>query len=182
MEPPTCLPVGSWGTGFHHRRLSGLRSDDAFPGQTWQRAYPIEAVGRTHDDRPADARAESGVQPDLWIFRRQWLGIRRLRGHQARRHRGGARPVWLGRWPGHLLVFRPQGGDGHHPDDSVRLDVPQPTERLFLDPGVPSDIVGLPNIQLAMLPGMIHVALVERTAWLLSMITSSLLKNLLVNA
>jgi hypothetical protein len=33
-----------------------------------------------------------------------------------------------------------------------------------------------------MLPGMIHVALVERTAWLLSMITSSLLKNLLVNA
>src|SRR6266566_5392161 len=134
MEPPTCLPVGSWGTGFHHRRLSGLWSDDAFPGQTWQGAYPIEAVGRTHD-----ARAESGVQPDLWIFRRPWLGVRRLRGHQARRHRGGARPVWLGRWPGHLLVFRPQGGDGHHPDDSVRLDVPQSTERLFLDPGLPGD-------------------------------------------
>src|SRR5260370_20201563 len=139
MGPPTCLPVGSWGTGFDHRRLSGLWSDDAFPGKTWQRAHPIEAVGRAHDDRPADARAESGVKPDLWIFRRPWLGIRRLRGHQARRHRGGARPVWLGRWPGHLLVFRPQGGDGHHPDDSVRLDVPQSTERLFLDPGLPGD-------------------------------------------
>jgi hypothetical protein len=31
-----------------------------------------------------------------------------------------------------------------------------------------------PDIQLAMLPGMIHVELAERTAWLLSMITSFL--------
>src|SRR5258708_34154980 len=117
MEPEACLPVGSWGTGFDHRRLSGLWSDDAFPGQTWQRAYPIEAVGRTHDDRPVDARAESGVQPELWILRRQWLGVRRLRGHQARRHRGGTRPGWLGTVAWTPLGFKHQGRGGRARDD-----------------------------------------------------------------
>src|SRR6266566_5988928 len=139
MELSAGLPFGSWRTGFDHRRLSGFWSDDAFPGQTWQRAYPIQVVGRTHDDRPADARAENGVQPDLWIFRRPWLGVWRLCDHQARRHRGGTRSLRLGRRPGHLLVFRPQRGYGHHPDDPVRLDFPQSTERLFLDPGLPGD-------------------------------------------
>ena len=53
-----CFPVGSWRTGFDHRRLSGRRPDDALPGQTRRFAYPVEAVGRAHDDRPANARTE----------------------------------------------------------------------------------------------------------------------------
>jgi CubicO group peptidase (beta-lactamase class C family) len=62
-------------------------------------------------------------------------------GHQARRRGGSAGPVWLGRRLGHLLVFRPQGGDGHHSDDPARLDVPQSTGRLprFLDLGLSGD-------------------------------------------
>jgi hypothetical protein len=84
--------------------------------QTWQGAYPIEAVGRTYDDR-----AESGVQPDLWIFRRPWLGIRRLRDHQARRHRGGARPVWLGWWLGTSLYSDPREQVVGKRWDEVRL-------------------------------------------------------------
>src|SRR5260370_25125758 len=68
MEPAACIPVRPWGTGFDHRRLSGIRPDDAEPGQTRQRAHPVEAFGRDHDDRPIDARAESGVRPGPGFF------------------------------------------------------------------------------------------------------------------
>jgi CubicO group peptidase (beta-lactamase class C family) len=36
VEPPACLSVGGGGTGLEHRRLPGLWSDNALPGQTWQ--------------------------------------------------------------------------------------------------------------------------------------------------
>jgi len=41
----------------------------------------------------------------------------------------------------------------------------------LLGGGVPGDIVGLPRSQLAVLPGTTHVTLVDRSDWLLSMIT-----------
>lgn len=44
----------------------------------------------------------------------------------------------------------------------------------LLGGGVAGDVVGLPISQLAVLPGTTHVTLVERTDWLLSMITSFL--------
>src|SRR5437016_8527658 len=56
MELPTRIPVGRWRAGLHDRRLSGLRPDDAEPGQARERASPVEAVRRGHDERPADAR------------------------------------------------------------------------------------------------------------------------------
>jgi len=40
----------------------------------------------------------------------------------------------------------------------------------LLGGGVAGDVAGLPNSQLAILPGTAHVALVQRSAWLLSMI------------
>jgi pimeloyl-ACP methyl ester carboxylesterase len=49
---------------------------------------------------------------------------------------------------------------------------PQGAAELFhlLGGGVFGDIAGLPNSQLAVLPGTTHVGLVERSDWLLSMI------------
>src|SRR5438094_10222526 len=69
MEPPIRIPVGRWRAGLHDRRLSGLRPDDAEPGQARERASPVEAVRRGHDERPADARAEGGVRFDSRLFR-----------------------------------------------------------------------------------------------------------------
>ena len=42
--------------------------------------------------------------------------------------------------------------------------------RIWLLGSVLGDIAGLPNLQLAMLPGTTHVTLVERADWQLSMI------------
>lgn len=44
----------------------------------------------------------------------------------------------------------------------------------LLGGGVPGDLVGLPRSQLAILPGTTHVGLIERTDWLLSMVTAFL--------
>jgi pimeloyl-ACP methyl ester carboxylesterase len=44
----------------------------------------------------------------------------------------------------------------------------------LLGGGVPGDLAGLPNAQLAVLPGTTHVTLVHRTGWLRSMITEFL--------
>ncbi len=93
--------------GLDHRRLSGLRPDDAEQRQAWKRAHFVEAFGRGHDYRPAHARAEGGVRlfPRLLGYPR--LGVRRIRGHQARQLGGGSRPIRLGRRPGHLMGFGP---------------------------------------------------------------------------
>ena len=40
--------------------------------------------------------------------------------------------------------------------------------------GVPGDLAGLPNAQLAALPGTTHIGVMERAEWLQSMITSFL--------
>lgn len=44
----------------------------------------------------------------------------------------------------------------------------------LLGGGVAGDLVGLPRSQLAVLPGTTHVSLIERTDWLLSMVTAFL--------
>jgi len=44
----------------------------------------------------------------------------------------------------------------------------------LLGGGVPGDVNGLPRSQLAVLPGTTHVTLLERTSWLLSMVTAFL--------
>ena len=53
---------------------------------------------------------------------------------------------------------------------------PEHVVELFrlLGGGVSGDNVGLPNVQLAVLPGTTHVTLVDRADWLLSMITEFL--------
>jgi hypothetical protein len=44
----------------------------------------------------------------------------------------------------------------------------------FLGGGVPGDVKGLPRSQLAILPGTTHVAVIERTGWLASIVTAFL--------
>ena len=44
----------------------------------------------------------------------------------------------------------------------------------LLGGGVPGDVSGLPRSQLAILPGTTHVTVVDRTGWLLSMVTAFL--------
>jgi len=44
----------------------------------------------------------------------------------------------------------------------------------LLGGGVPGDVGGLPRAQLAVLPGTTHVTVVDRTSWLLSMVTAFL--------
>ena len=44
----------------------------------------------------------------------------------------------------------------------------------LLGGGVPGDVNGLPRSQLAVLPGTTHVTVVNRTDWLLSMVTAFL--------
>jgi len=53
---------------------------------------------------------------------------------------------------------------------------PEHVVELFrlLGGGVPGDNVGLPNAQLAVLPGTTHITLVDRADWLISMITGFL--------
>jgi pimeloyl-ACP methyl ester carboxylesterase len=53
---------------------------------------------------------------------------------------------------------------------------PEHVVELFrlLGGGVPGDTVGLPHVQLAVLPGTTHITLVDRTQWLLPMITGFL--------
>ena len=57
--------------------------------------------------------------------------------------------------------------------DIVRLEHVVELFRL-LGGGVSGDHVGLPNVQLAVLPGTTHVTLVDRADWLVSMITGFL--------
>ncbi len=59
MEPAACVPVRRRRPGFDYRRLLCLRPDDVEPGQARQEADSLDAVGRNHDHRPVDARAES---------------------------------------------------------------------------------------------------------------------------
>jgi pimeloyl-ACP methyl ester carboxylesterase len=53
---------------------------------------------------------------------------------------------------------------------------PEHTVQMFrlLGGGVPGDLVGLPRAQLAVLPGTTHVTLMQRTDWLVSMVTAFL--------
>jgi pimeloyl-ACP methyl ester carboxylesterase len=53
---------------------------------------------------------------------------------------------------------------------------PEHTVQMFrlLGGGVPGDLVGLPRAQLAVLPGTTHVTLLQRTDWLVSMVTAFL--------
>jgi hypothetical protein len=55
----------------------------------------------------------------------------------------------------------------------ARLIIGDPTLCL-LGGGVPGDVNGLPRSQLAVLPGTTHVTVVDRTSWLLSMVTAFL--------
>ena len=57
--------------------------------------------------------------------------------------------------------------------DIVRLEHVVEFFRL-LGGGVAGDVAGLPRAQLAVLPGTTHISLVERTDWLVSMITAFL--------
>lgn len=68
------------------------------------------------------------------------------------------------RAPGLLII-----GDG----DVVR---PEHTVQMFrlLGGGVPADIQGIPNSQLAVLPGTTHVTLMAKGAWLVSMVNEFL--------
>ena len=54
------------------------------------------------------------------------------------------------------------------------LDIVRPKHAVemfrLLGGGVAGDVAGLPNSQLAVLPGTTHVGLVERSDWLLSII------------
>src|SRR5438876_8753382 len=77
MEPPARIPGRRRGAGLDHRRLSGLRPDDAERREARERARPVEALGRDHDDRPADARAEgvSGFFPGYWDSRGWGFGV-----------------------------------------------------------------------------------------------------------
>ena len=59
---PPAFPSAARGSGLDHRRLPGVRPDDAEPGEACQRAHPVPAFGRDHDDRSADARAEGSVR------------------------------------------------------------------------------------------------------------------------
>ena len=54
--------------------------------------------------------------------------------------------------------------------------LPEHVVELFrlLGGGVPGDNVGLPNVQLAVLPGTTHITLVDRPQWLVPMITGFL--------
>jgi CubicO group peptidase (beta-lactamase class C family) len=82
-RPPAFLS-GAGGTGLDDRRLPGVRPDDAGPGKARQRAHPFQTIGRDHDDRPADARAEGGVRFGSGLLRRPWLGVRRFHRHSTR--------------------------------------------------------------------------------------------------
>jgi hypothetical protein len=42
----------------------------------------------------------------------------------------------------------------------------------LLGGGVPGDVSGLPRSQLAILPGTTYITVVDRTGWLLSMVTA----------
>src|SRR6266568_6878458 len=164
MEPPTRIPVGRWRAGLHDRRLSGLRPDDAEPRQARERASPVEAVRRGHDERPADARAEGGVRFDSRLFREPRVGVRHGRGHPARKPGGVRRNVRLGRRPGHLVALGPQGGHGGNPDDPARLDFSHSSGRLsrLLDLRLPGDR-RLSQTKEMTMP---HHAVVSREQWL----------------
>ena len=141
MEPPARISVRRRGARLDHRRLPGLWPDDAEQGKARKKAHPVEAFRRDHDDRPVDAGAEGGLRSHPRLLRQPRLGVRRVHRHPARRRGVGTRTVRLGRRPGHFLVFGSPGGDGHHPDDTERLDVPQSAGCLprLLDLGLPGD-------------------------------------------
>jgi len=44
----------------------------------------------------------------------------------------------------------------------------------LLGGGIPGDVSGLPRSQLAVLPGTTHVTVLDRTGWLVSMVTAFL--------
>jgi pimeloyl-ACP methyl ester carboxylesterase len=54
--------------------------------------------------------------------------------------------------------------------------LPEHTVQMFrlLGGGVPGDLVGLPRAQLAVLPGTTHATVLQRTNWLISMVTAFL--------
>ena len=58
---PPAFP-SSWGSDLNHRRLPGLWTNDAFPGQIQQWAHPVEAFNPDHDDRSAYTHAESDIR------------------------------------------------------------------------------------------------------------------------
>ena len=62
-------------------------------------AHPVAAVGRGHDHRSADARAEGGLRLRARLLGQPRLGLRDVRGHPARRRGRGARAIRLGRRP-----------------------------------------------------------------------------------
>jgi pimeloyl-ACP methyl ester carboxylesterase len=80
---------------------------------------------------------------------------------------------WRGLRPEEIQVIKAPAlliiGDA----DVVR---PEHVVQMFrlLGGGVAGDLVGLPRSQLAVLPGTTHVTLIERTDWLLSMVTAFL--------
>ena len=93
----------------------------------------------TTDQLTSEQKAVSGLIPGY--FDSHGWGFRHVCGHQARRYSIGTWTLRLGWRHGHLLVFRPHRGDGHHSDDPALLDFPQSTECLprFLDLGLPGN-------------------------------------------
>ena len=93
-------------------------------------ADPVPAVGRVHDQRPADPRAEGRVRAGARILPGARLGLRRRGRHRA--HRGGevGRHLRLGRRNGYVLVQRPGGGPHNDPDDAAGVGLPHPAPSL----------------------------------------------------
>src|SRR3989441_2419237 len=60
-------------SGLHHRRLSGLRRNAAEHGQTRERASPVQAFRRDHDDRPRSEEHTSELQSLAYLVCRLLL-------------------------------------------------------------------------------------------------------------
>ena len=82
----------------------------------------------TTDQLTPEQKAVSGLIPGY--FDSHGWGFRHVYSHQPRRYSISTRTLRLGRRHGHLMVFRPDRGDGHYPYDPAILDFPQSTECL----------------------------------------------------
>ena len=82
-------------------------------------------VGRGHDHRSADARAEGALRLRARLLGQPRVGLRDVRDHPARRRGRGARAIRVGRGPRHLVGVGSDGRAGRHPDDPAHVDLPQ---------------------------------------------------------
>jgi hypothetical protein len=98
------------------------------------------AVETMTSDHLTDAqKAAFGLVPGYFDSNGWGFGL--CRGDAAHRPRDHARPIWLGRRAGYLVVRGPAGGRARHPDDPARLDLSDAAAGVprFLDSGLPGD-------------------------------------------